>query len=302
VGVGSFSGVVGNGDARYDARAMNENADPLGTRWRGWKAALAGLNGFVLLLRWRRPELYRACLSENIRRGEEYLEWGLPARDPISFLLEQRPTESPRKERLEMPARLTDAGGTSVGELAILAAVTRLLQPRCVFEIGTFNGRTTSVFLMNAPAEARVYSLDLPPDTKPNSEAMIDSDCRLVERRRLAAYVYEHGLEARFEQLLGDSMAFDPARFEGRVELGFIDGAHALAYVRNDTEKMARMITPQGMVFWHDYGGRGRFGPLTAYLESLQKKFALFRVPGTTLAWTTGGELRKLLAAPSSLK
>lgn len=279
---------------------MNEKAELLRTRWRSWKAALAGLNGFVLLLRWRRPELYRACLSENIRRGEEFLECGLPARDPISFLLEQRPPDSLRKERLEMPARLTDAGGTSVGELAVLAAVTRLLQPRCVFEIGTFNGRTTSVFLMNSSPEARVYSLDLPPDTKPDSKAMIESDCRLVERRRLAAYVYEYGLEERFEQLLGDSMAFDPARFEGQIELGFIDGAHALPYVRNDTEKMARMITPRGLVFWHDYGGRGRFGPLTAYLESLQKKFVLYRVSGTTLAWTTGEELRKLLAAPQA--
>jgi hypothetical protein len=129
---------------------------------------------------------------------------------------------------------------------------------------------------------------------------MIDSDCALIQRRRLGAYVREYGLEARFEQLLGDSMAFDPTPFLGRVELGFIDGAHALAYVRNDTEKMARMMAPGGLVFWHDYGGRGRFGPLTAYLESLQARLSLYRVPGTTLAWTTGLELRKLVPAQTA--
>ncbi|WCJ60858.1 class I SAM-dependent methyltransferase [Fontisphaera persica] len=274
---------------------MSDNADHLSTRWHGLRAALAGLNGYVLLLRWLKPDLYRACLSENIRRGEEYLGWGLPPRDPIDFLWKNRPSSLSREDRVHLPPRLTDAGGTSLTELTMLAAATRLLQPRCVFEIGTFNGRTTAVFLMNTPPEARVYSLDLPPSATPTEKNMIDSDCSLIQRRRLAAYVYEYGLEARFEQLLGDSLAFDPSPFAGRVELGFIDGAHALPYVRNDTEKMARMIAPAGLVFWHDYGGRGRFGPLTAYLESLQERLALYRVPGTTLAWTQGSELRKLL-------
>ncbi|MCX8155444.1 MAG: class I SAM-dependent methyltransferase [Verrucomicrobiae bacterium] len=274
---------------------MSDNTNHFRARWRSLGAALAGLNGFVLLLRLCKPALYRACLSENVRRGEEFLGWGLPPRDPIQFLWQNRPPSAPVIERVHLPPRLTDAGGTSVGELALLAAVTRLLQPRCVFEIGTFNGRTTTVFLMNTPPAARVFSLDLPPSAPPPDQSMIDSDRDLIQRRRLAAYVYEHGLEARFEQLLGDSLAFDPAPFAARVDLGFIDGAHALPYVRNDTEKMARMITPNGLVFWHDYGGRGRFGPLTAYLESLQNRLALYRVPGTTLAWTTGHELRKVL-------
>lgn len=276
---------------------MSEHANHLGTRWHGLKAGLAGLNGYALWLRWRRPELFRACLSENIRRGEEYLGWGLPGRDPVEFLIKDQGCRPAAMDRVHLPPRLTDAGGTTVGELAILAAVTCLLQPGCVFEIGTFNGRTTAVFLMNTPPQGRVYSLDLPPAAESSAAGMIDSDRDLVQRRRLAAYVYEYHLESRFEQLLGDSLQFDPAPFSDRVELGFIDGAHALPYVRNDTEKMARMIKPAGLVFWHDYGGRGRFGPLTAYLESLQQGLRLFRVPGTTLAWTTGAELRKLLAA-----
>lgn len=281
-------------------RVMATDADHFHSRWRRLAAALAGLNGFVLLARLFKPGLYRACLSENIRRGEESLGWGLPARDPIPFLLKGRQSSTSQADWVHLPPRLTDAGGTSVAELALLGAVTRLLQPRCVFEIGTFNGRTTTVFLMNTPPDARVYSLDLPPAAPPAEHEMINSDRDLIQRRQLGAYVREYGLEARFEQLLGDSLAFDPAPFNGRVELGFIDGAHALPYVRNDTEKMARMMAPAGLVFWHDYGGRGRFGPLTAYLESLQARLSLYRVPATSLAWTTGAELRKLLPPPTA--
>jgi hypothetical protein len=52
------------------------------------------------------------------------------------------------------------------------------------------------------------------------------------------------------------------------------------------------MISSRGYVFWHDYGGRGSFEPLTKYLESLP--IEIYRVPATSLAWTTAAELKKL--------
>ena len=53
--------------------------------------------------------------------------------------------------------------------------------------------------------------------------------------------------------------SFDPEPHASSVDLAFIDGAHTDDYVRNDTEKIARMMRPGGLVFWHDYGGKGRF-------------------------------------------
>jgi hypothetical protein len=81
------------------------------------------------------------------------------------------------------------------------------------------------------------------------------------------------------------------------VDLGFIDGAHALPYVINDTEKMARMIADTGMVLWHDYGGVGDFRPLTDYLEQLGAHAPVYRIPLTTSAWCLGRDLKTALRA-----
>lgn len=255
--------------------------------------ALSGLNWCGLKLALRRSPDFRAYLSETLRRYDEYAGKGLPPKDPVTWLGAELGAEADAGERLNLPARVTDGGGTSLGELTTLAAVTRLLQPKRVFEIGTFNGRTTSVFLMNTPADALVHSLDLPPEPGKAAD-MIDSDVYLIGRRRLAAYVFEYQLEDRFRQVLCDSMKFDPEPYRDSIELGFVDGAHAQAYVKNDTEKMAAMMSERGLVFWHDYGGKGRFRPLTEYLEELGRRIEMYRVPGTTLAWTTAREIRKL--------
>jgi hypothetical protein len=43
------------------------------------------------------------------------------------------------------------------------------------------------------------------------------------------------------------------------MELGFVDGGHSLAHVRNDTGKMAVMAANRGLVFWHDYAAPATF-------------------------------------------
>jgi hypothetical protein len=105
-------------------------------------------------------------------------------------------------------------------------------------------------------------------------------------------------LSHRYRQIYCDSMDFCPEPFRDSIELGFIDGAHAEEFVRNDTMKMAIMMSNRGFVFWHDYGGRGSFRPLSKYLETLP--IEIYRMPATTLAWTTAAEIKKL-AVPKRL-
>jgi hypothetical protein len=56
-------------------------------------------------------------------------------------------------------------------------------------------------------------------------------------------------------------------------------------------------MSSRGYVFWHDYGGRGSFQPLSKYLESLP--IEIHRVPGTSLAWTKAAEIKKLAPRPA---
>jgi hypothetical protein len=62
---------------------------------------------------------------------------------------------------------------------------------------------------------------------------------------------------------------------------------------------MAVMAAPRGLVFWHDYGGKGRFRELTRYLDDLSRKIPIYRVTNTTLAWTPTSELKALMRTDS---
>jgi predicted O-methyltransferase YrrM len=252
------------------------------------------LNGVILAVKDRR--LAREYLSQSIVRYDELAGRGLRPRNPVHYVQEQGWADPMPDLRVEMPLDLDTPGGTRLDELLVLAAVTRALHPSRVFEIGTFHGRATSVFVMNSAPGARIYSLHLPPVADlAASSRYLSTDIDLVKERRIGSFLHELQLANRYEQIFADSLEFDPAPYCGAIELGFIDGAHALRYVKNDSEKMAEMMAERGLVFWHDYGGKGSFGELTSYLDGLARKIAIYRVANTTLAWAPASELRKIL-------
>jgi predicted O-methyltransferase YrrM len=265
--------------------------------WKTLKYACAGMNVMGARLAAKRLELYRMYMSRSIRYYEEAVGIGLPAKDPIPYVQEKGWAKAEITDTVQFPIILSPDAGAQIQEMYYMAAVTRLLQPMGVFEIGTFNGRMTSLFILNAPAESAIYSLDLPPEDSSSQLARdyLDTDVALVRKRTIGGFIRDLELESRYTQLLINSVDFDPAPYADTIELAFIDGAHSYPYVRNDTIKTASMMRDRGLVFWHDYGGRGNFAPLSRYLEFLREKgIDLYRISGTTLAWTTGEELKKL--------
>jgi hypothetical protein len=250
--------------------------------------AAKALNFCSIRLAARNPSSLRSYLSFCLKKYDELRGIGLPAKSPIPGLT---PTDL---DTLTIPLRFQSGGGTDPREILNLAAVTKLLRPKRIFEIGTYNGRTTAVFILNSSPDCDVFTLDLPPDASSLPD-YLPTDIGLVQDRRPEGYLKRAGLSERYRQIYCDSMAFDPEPFRDSVDLGFIDGAHAEQFVRNDTMKMAVMISRQGYVFWHDYGGRGSFRPLAEYLERLP--IEIYRIPATSLAWTTAVELKKLVAS-----
>ena len=248
------------------------------------REALDGLSCFslrTLSLALRNPSELPRYISYCLKKYDELVGNGLTCRGPLT------PAEN---LTITLPA-FHAGGGMSFGELVILARVTQTLKPRTVFEIGTYNGLTTAVFLLNSDPDAAIVTMDLP--TGPAEEySRMPSDQELVASRQLGSVPRALGL-GRYTQLLCDSMAFDPSHYLNSVDLGLIDAAHDLAHVQNDTLKMARMISDGGMVFWHDYGGKGALRPLAHYLDALGKRASIYRIPDTSLAWAPGRELKQ---------
>lgn len=242
-----------------------------------------------LSLALRSPSNLPRYISYCLKKYDELVGNGLPCRGPVT---------PAGNSIITLPAYHA-GGGMSFSELVILARVTRALKPRTVFEIGTYNGLTTALFLLNSDPDAAIVTMDLPTHST-EENGRLPSDQKLVANRQLGSLPRALGLR-EYTQVLCDSMVFDPSPYLNSVDLGLIDGAHDLVHVQNDTLKMTRMILDGGIVFWHDYGGKRALRPLARYLDTLAKCASIYRISDTSLAWATGRELKQAFGSARSV-
>lgn len=149
--------------------------------------------------------------------------------------------------------RATDWDGSmTITEISSLCHLLATRRPRKVLEIGSFRGLTTLNMALNAP-QAEIHTLDLPPDTDPNSTCFKSNDTSIISRR---GFLYYAGRpeEARIHQHYGDTATFDYSEIGDGVDLALIDAAHSYEYVRNDTAKVLPLMTDNSVLLWHDYG------------------------------------------------
>lgn len=261
--------------------------------WLPWVlAALAGLAAVVFAVLWRS---YRRRLYGALGRDDAH---------PVpTVALEDF---HPRFRRDELGPTLDAAvrfvgtgdgvpGGTSDREAWVLAVLAK--DARTLFEFGTATGRTAWLWAANAPAEARVHTLTLPPGgLEAYREAPGDSAAgtrRALEESAFTRFRYTGTeVEDRIEQLFGDSKVFDEGPFVGRCDLVFVDGSHARSYVESDSEKALRMVAPGGIVLWHDYRRDRRSArDVCRVLNELGARYPLVRLAGTSLvAYRARGE------------
>ena len=171
-------------------------------------------------------------------------------------------------------------GTMPVHELMTLCRMIRYKRPRVAFEIGTYHGGTT--LQIASHSEAEVYTLDMPPRGHPNYVRP------QVRDRESDVYPDQPGIrfhqtpyKNRIHQLFGDSLSFNFRPYWGKVDLVFIDGSHHNEFVLSDSHNALKMISPQGIVVWHDYAS---YAPgVVGVLEKLAKIIPLKHVAGTSL-------------------
>lgn len=144
------------------------------------------------------------------------------------------------------------ARSVSLHEAVCLGALMKQAKARRVFEFGTYRGVSTTQLALNLPPDGRVFTLDLPLTSLKTKFALdTTGEVEVVEDARKGDLVPAY-LHPRITFLSCDSALFDPAPYEGTMDLVFVDGAHTAEYVKNDSEKGWRMLRPGGILCWHD--------------------------------------------------
>lgn len=192
----------------------------------------------------------------------------------------------PAASRLEVNLIYTDPKGlyAAFDELVYLALLTRHAQPRKIFEIGTFLGRTALLFALNSPPDCRIYTLDLPekerPEVLPNNNPY---DARLIQQCEIGVDYRGSPVEHKIQELAGNSLTFDFTPYSG-MDIVFIDGCHQYAAAKADTGNALRIVKPGGLVIWHDFANYGDYHDVTrAVLDSVPAK-DLYQISDSQLA------------------
>lgn len=188
---------------------------------------------------------------------------------------------------LRVPPLDTGCGNVSPYELLVLSLLARGRAPRCLFEIGTFDGLTALALAANAPDDAIVHTLDLPAAEESGTRfPLADSERSFVRKPESGARLRGSPHAAKVRQWLGDSGKFDFAPWRGKADLIFVDGSHACEYVRSDSLNALAMAAPGGLILWHDFGGSwtGVAEALAELRDGHPGFRSLSRIPGTTLA------------------
>ena len=174
-------------------------------------------------------------------------------------------------------------GNVSLLELLLLARLVASRQPGVVFEIGTFDGRTTLNFAANTPG--KVFTLDLPAEKFDSTRHALDpGDTRYIVKPVSGSRFLQRPEAARITQLYGDSGSFDFSLWAGKVDFVFIDGAHSYDYVLSDTARAQTLLRPEGgIIVWHDYDASFE-GVTRALNELLKRGVPVKHVAGTSLA------------------
>ncbi|MCE7066184.1 class I SAM-dependent methyltransferase [Dyadobacter sp. CY326] len=145
-------------------------------------------------------------------------------------------------------------GHTTEFELKVISNLVRKANPQRIFEIGTFEGRTTLNMALNCEANAEIITLDLPAsELKATLMEIEDGEVRYVDKEVSGERFMGHAMSYKIKQVFGDSATFSFDEYKNSIDLAFIDGSHAYDYVINDTEKILSIMRPNGLIIWHDY-------------------------------------------------
>jgi len=177
-------------------------------------------------------------------------------------------------------------GNVSTYETLAISSLVSHHAPSTLLELGTFDGNTTLQMALNSPPDAVIHTLDLPEAPMRTKEPISKADLRYVldAKKQRRKYVGT-SVESKIVQHFGDSTNFDFTRFmdRGPIDFVFIDAGHTYECVKSDTFHALQVLSPKGMILWHDC--HPFWNGVFRYLNELSSDLPIRRIANTNLAY-----------------
>src|SRR5258708_21708552 len=186
---------------------------------------------------------------------------------------------------LFLPLGYIRPGSTPLPDLAAMAALTQKKRPKQIFEIGTFEGLTATVFIKNAGSDAFLHTLDLPPGRNDIPRTKRSYEAHSISAPYVSGFLIDaFGIRQQVQAHWGDSAVFDFQPYRNAIDLFFVDGAHTEDYVALDSSRAFECQASEGWVLWHYC-----FTPqLVKVLKQIAQTKKIYQIRGTNLALAMG--------------
>jgi hypothetical protein len=191
------------------------------------------------------------------------------------------PSEIPSDEQaIQFFSKGWGPGDMPIADLYALLRVARWVQPKKIFEFGTYRGITTANLAGNVDAE--ILTLDLSRELAGELPGYSSSERELVlpASEIGAAYRSRNG-HGNIHQLFGDSRTFNYQTFSKAADLILIDACHMYDYVMSDSKNAFDLLGPRGAILWHDFGN---LLDVNRAVKALAQEHQIFHLEGTWLA------------------
>jgi predicted O-methyltransferase YrrM len=188
-------------------------------------------------------------------------------------------------DQVSLPGPFTDLSDVgSMNVYHVLGSLVRSLEPKIILEFGTYLGVSTQTMALNAPANCRIYTVDLPDEIQPEAMPKVnrnDQQHIRKSRYRVGEAFLHSPTHRQIVQIRVDSMKFRAGTEIGKADLVFVDGGHSMPIIKNDRENAFRVLSAAGTIIWDDYF---HLHPdVVRFLDELQTQFPLFGIAGTNL-------------------
>jgi len=228
-----------------------------------------------------RTKLSNLCYFFNYARSKEPLQ--LPVEKISRFVNENI------EVKIEDP--IGQHGNVELIELMVLSGVVNTIKPKRLFEIGTFDGRTTLNLAINSPDNSEIITIDLPKENIDKSKLNLEKgDYLFIDKNESGSCFTKSSWAPKIEQLYGDTASFDFSNYYQSTDFVFVDASHHHEYVINDSHIAMKLINSNQdknkMIFWHDYStNTGVTGALNELYRTNDAYKDLKHIEGTSLVF-----------------
>jgi len=125
-------------------------------------------------------------------------------------------------------------------------------RPRNVLEIGTALGHMTANLTQWTPHDARVFTIDLVRGMARAAPGAVEQQVEVPSHEDWGRFNNHFGTAHKAFFITADTMTYDFGRI-APIDFAFIDGAHDLKHVLNDSRKVYEALGPGGWLVWHDF-------------------------------------------------